>query len=251
MCCLSLRADCGLQGQAAMTDLEGGERPLSLALDAAVVLIFISVIYRAYKKGFVRTVVGLAGTIAAYIAAFLFCHPVGDWIDSTFMRKYVNNTIDSFAANNGAANPGLYSTAANGSVSSFDIANEILSQFGAKVTDALITAVSVPLSTLISRSIAFFIILAACMFVVGIITHMLNAIFKLPILGSLNAIAGAAVGVIEAVVILAILSTLMSLILSMCFLQGNQPISINTIESTHIFKYVYNANPLTYELLKT
>ncbi|CDZ24550.1 putative membrane protein [[Clostridium] cellulosi] len=222
---------------------------MSFVLDAAVVFIFISIVFRSYKRGFIRTAVGLVGTIAAYIIAFEFSYPLGNWIDSTFMQKYVNNTINGLASSNGVNSTGVFSVSKSPASSGANF-TDILTQFSSKAIDALISAASVPLSTLISRCIAFFIILSACMFVVETIIRMLDSIFKFPVLNPLNSIAGAAVGVIEAVIILAILSTLLSLILSLCSLQGNQLISINTIESTHIFKYVYNVNPLTYKLLK-
>jgi hypothetical protein len=227
---------------------------MSLFLDIITVAVFVVVIYRAFRKGFLRSLVELAGYIASFVVAYLLSNPVGQWIDNAFMNKFVTGSITQLATSSGNGNeafltkilesvPAVATTTMSGIGSS-------LGALGAKATASIVQAISMPLSQLISRTIAFFILLALCLAAVKIIAGVAGVFGKLPLIGALNSLAGAGIGVIQAIIIMFFISTLISLAVSIMALQNNPPITSSTINSTQIYKYVHNINPLTDMLLK-
>ncbi|HEX2937386.1 MAG TPA: CvpA family protein [Ruminiclostridium sp.] len=227
---------------------------MSFLLDAVTAIIFIVIIFGAYKKGFVRSLIELLGTVVSIIIAFQLSFPFGNWIDGTFMQKFVNNSITRLVSNNGNNSNEvinqLLSAVPKAAETTLSSLNNGLGTLGSKALEAVISAVSVPLSSLISRSMAFFIIFALCMVLLGIIAHATDVIFKLPVIGSINSLAGAVIGFVEAVIVIFIISAVISFSVSFFSLQKNPVITSNTIESTHIFKYINNINPLSGMLLK-
>lgn len=232
---------------------------MSLFLDCATVAIFVIAIVNGFRKGFVRSVIGLVGSIASLGLALWLSYPVGNWIDSTFMQKYVNNSITKLATSNNTYDitriNGILVALPNAvkqALSSVGI-NELdrqIGEVGKQASETVISAISAPLSLLISRTIAFFIIFIICLIILGIILHVLNVIFKLPVLGSVNSIAGAVVGFIEAFFVIFVLSTLLTLVMSFSSIGNKPPIDKAVVESTHVYKYVSNINPLSDMLLK-
>jgi len=230
-------------------------KTMSVFLDVLTVAVFIVVIYRAYKKGLIRTLVELVGFIAACVAAFLLSNPVGQWINKAFISRFVSGSITQFAKSGSESNTAFFTklvdslpVTVNKSLSGI---NTSLGTLGEKAMTQVINAVSVPLSSLISRCIAFFILLIICLVAIKIIANLSDIVKHMPIIGALNAIGGAAIGIAEAVLVMFLLSTLLSIAVSLMALQKNPPISTSTINSTYVYKYVYNVNPLTSMLLKT
>ena len=227
---------------------------MSIFLDVLTVVVFIVIIYRAYKKGIIRALIDLVGFAASFVVAFLLSEPIGKWIAGNFLNKLVSGTIKKNTTSSSAANGKFIAKLVGGIPDSIDKSltaiNVNLGSLGAKAMKSVVDAVSVPLASLISRGIAFFVILAICLVIVKILAHFSDIVRHLPVLGTLNALAGAAIGIVEAVIIMFVLCTLITLSISLMALQKNPPITKSTTDSTHIYKYIQNINPLTGMLLK-
>jgi uncharacterized membrane protein required for colicin V production len=227
---------------------------MSVFLDVLTVVVFIVTIFHAYKRGLVRALIELVGFIAAFAVAFWLSYPLGLWINSTFMNKFVSGSVTKLASSGGKGNTAFFTNLAaslpNAVNKTLTGINANLGALGEKAMTSLIKAVSVPLSSLISRGIAFFIILVICLAVIRIVAHLSDIVRHLPVIGTINALAGAAVGVAEAVIIMFLICTLMSIAISLMALQKNPPITSSTISATNVYKYVNNINPLTGMLLK-
>ena len=230
---------------------------MSIFLDILTVAVFIVTIYHAYKKGLVRTLIEFVGFIASFVVAFLLSNPLGQWIGNAFLNKFVSSSVTKLATSSGTSDTSgtaFLLKLASGLPGAVDKTltgiNAGLGTLGAKAMTSVITAVSVPLASLISRSIAFFIILIVCLVAIKIVAHISDIVRHMPVIGTINALAGAAIGVAEAVLVMFVLSTLLSLTISLMALQKNPPITNATINSTYVYKYVNNINPLTGMLLK-
>jgi uncharacterized membrane protein required for colicin V production len=102
----------------------------------------------------------------------------------------------------------------------------------------------------LSRGLAFFILLALCLVAVSFVARLSDAVIHIPVLGTINGLGGALVGVIEAMVMMFFISTLLALLISVMALAKDPPITFSQVNATHIYKYVYDLNPLTGILLK-
>ena len=228
---------------------------MAVILDVITVLVYIIVIYHAYKRGLLRAVINVVGFIASFVISFLFCQPLGNWIDSAFLNKFVHGSLSQLNSSQSGASSAaffqqLISTMPAAMSKSLQDATPQLKSIGQKTAASVIDAVSAPLSSVLSRGIAFFVILALCLVLVGFLARISDAVVHIPILGKLNSIGGAVVGIFEAMIVMLIISTLLSLVISLMAIQKNPPITNSTVNSTYIYKYVHNINPLTGMLLK-
>lgn len=227
---------------------------MSIFLDVVTVVVFITVIYHAYKKGLVKALVELVGFIAACVVAFLLSGPIGQWIDSAFIGKLVHGSVSQLAASSGKDNASFLASLVGSLPTSMGKPlagiGAGLGALGAKALAAVVQAISMPLASVISRGIAFFILLVILLTLVGILGHLSDAVRRIPVVGTLDGLLGAVVGVAEALIVMFFISTLFSLVVSLMALQKTPPITVNTINSTYVYKYVNNINPLTGMLLK-
>ena len=67
---------------------------MKILLDILVLLIIGLSVYLGWKRGFIKTVIGLVGMLLVFTLAWRLSYPVGDFID----RKVVNPSLRSSAA---------------------------------------------------------------------------------------------------------------------------------------------------------
>lgn len=228
---------------------------MGLFLDVLTVLVFIFVIYNAYKKGLLRAIIDLVGFIAAFVVSYVLSDPLGKWIDSAFLGKYVHGSIEQLTASSGSTSQAVlfkqFADKLPGDLAnSLDHISSGLGSAGAKAMEGIVNSVTMPLASVLSRGFAFFILLALCLVAVSFIARLSDAVINIPVLGTINGLGGAVVGVFEAMLMMFFISTLLALLISVMALAKNPPITFAQVNSTHIYKYVYAMNPLTGILLK-
>jgi uncharacterized membrane protein required for colicin V production len=240
-----------------------------------VVVVFVIIVFTSYRKGFIRSVIELAGYLASFVVSYIFSAPFGKWIFSTFLQPVVSGQIKDYivsniaskatAQANGALDSSGIASFANNIPGAFKsmlgnynistdtlhiIAGSAIKSSSQSAADVLITNVINPITQIISRGIAFAIIFALCMIAVQIIASLSNGVSKIPIIGSVNRIGGAVVGVLKSVIVLLIIATCIAVIIPVLSLQKNPVITQANVSNSTIFKAIYNNNPLTQMLLK-
>lgn len=208
---------------------------MSIMLDVVTAVIIIAVVCKGAAKGFLSALAELAGFVVSLIAAAAFSGPFGSFIYTNFLKDAVHSAVESAAnakiAGSGAALAKLastYSAAKNAAV------NDAANQAG----------------LLIGRGIAFFIILILCLIIVGLIARAFRGVNRLPVLGALNRLAGAVLGVVTAMLVVFVLCTALSAMMPLFAAQKDPVITTSTIDSTYLFKYIYHNDPLGNILLK-
>jgi uncharacterized membrane protein required for colicin V production len=223
---------------------------MSIFLDVMTVFVFIVIIYRSYKRGIIKTIINFVGCIASFVMAYFLSLPLGNWLNTTFVYKYVSGKIMEAAKSNDLINSQFFKDFVGSVPKTIEKAlyatNSTLGALGEKVLKSVVEAVAVPLSQLISREIAFFIILFVCLIIISIIVRASDVIRRVPVIGTLNALAGAAVGVAEAFILMFIICAFVSIMLSFMSLQKNPLFTSSVIDSTHIYQYINNINPLKF-----
>jgi len=182
---------------------------VSLAIDIILAIIIILPVILGIKRGFVKTVMGLVSVLIAICASYIltpYLSPLcRDKIVEPYMRTPVESQIESMLDASGET----FDTESLENLSEIpDVVKNICDTFGIDIQDIKSNeeidkqspdqSISDHITELIlSRTayiIAFISVFIAAAIVLRIITIILCAICKMPILNSINRIAGAVFG---------------------------------------------------------
>ncbi len=182
---------------------------MSLAIDIILAIIIILPVILGIKRGFVKTVMGLVSVLIAICASYIltpYLSPLcRDKIVEPYMRTPVESQIESMLDASGET----FDTESLENLSEIpDVVKNICDTFGIDIQDIKSNeeidkqspdqSISDHITELIlSRTayiIAFISVFIAAAIVLRIITIILCAICKMPILNSINRIAGAVFG---------------------------------------------------------
>lgn len=105
--------------------------------------------------------------------------------------------------------------------------------------DAIISNVIEPIVIVPVKVILFLVIFTVCAALLEAIASATKLINKIPVISSVNELAGALLGLLKSFLILLVISVLIQFLISVT---GNTLVFINTetIENTILFKYIYN-----------
>lgn len=217
---------------------------MSVILDALTVLIILATIWLSYRRGFLYTIIGLVGYVLSVLAAMALSAPLGSWIYThllqnillTHAKNYISGqTLSSFTETFGQSiqkfAPGLNLTT-------------LFQQGTGQVENATIQTVIQPIGIAIGRSIAFIVLFFLFIAAVHIFENLSLAVSHVPILGTLNRIGGAVLGIVKALLVLFVLCTLLSALQPLLTF-SNVPLTTTVINQTTVFKYFYEMNPFS------
>lgn len=193
-------------------------------VDLILIACFFLMVIIAAKKGFAKIIMNIGATILSFIAAYTLSRPAADFLYEQFVRSMIENSIaDKLEENTsatdaltqarsiaelvpeGLVNLGdklglnistLFENLTNADFSSGNIAEV--------VTDSVFKPIVIVLMTAVCGLIIF--ILAS--FIFGLIAKLINKVFKLPLIKSVNKGLGALLGVVEGIIFLLIICTL-------------------------------------------
>lgn len=231
---------------------------MSIFLDIATVAILAYIIYRSYKKGLVRVIIEVIGYLASLIIAYFLSSSVGGWIYTLLLKPVVSDHVSDAISQQTAAQSSQLASQLSGYAQFFSLGGgdpnqvigDALKAGGGSATNTIMDTLVAPVLMSVGRIIAFVIIFAICMIVVRLIARAADVVFKIPLIRQINELGGAAVGAVKAVLVMFVVCTLVTISLPIFSMQEKPPITNNTIDSTYVFKYIYQVNPLTQLLLK-
>ncbi len=226
----------------------------SLILDLILILFFLFYVFRGYKKGLISSLFGLFGTIITLILSNILSTSIAAYLYDNFIRESIINSVVK-----------ELETGSNGFISSLqDTLNNLpvflqnsLFNSGVKVNDLnqalrmdiYVAAKSVSdLLRPVVVGILQLVVFVALFFIFKILFSFLSRTFdklnRLPIMGNVNKMLGAGFAFLQAIVLIYILCTVIKLVSSFnsdidmyIFNQAN-------INSSLLFKCIYNFNPL-------
>lgn len=199
--------------------------PMNIILDVALGLILLSILYNSWRRGFIVSLIRLAGTIAGFVLASFLKGPIAEWGYNTFLEErveqYVSDALlsqgDAFSAalsgldhaGSAAAQllSGLLAERGLDFYSSQDagqMGKEILGRITEKGMDpaAAIAQVAVrPLVMTILETAVFFLLLFVAGMLVRIIANVGLGINRIPVVGGLNRAAGLICGAAYALLV--------------------------------------------------
>ena len=206
-----------------------------MILDIILGLIILASAVYGYKRGFIKSIWGIAAwgiTIAAVYAAM---NPAIALLNGTKTAVNINNSIYTAVADKLTADNNLSLSQATGlpewavkGISLNDVIDnsvEITAHTAADtITDTVIKIIA---------SVGLFIIIRA---VLGILFGIINAVFHLPLLNGANRLLGAALSVVGAMIIVYIAAAAVAMFAN--------PSIYEHIEKTYIVKEIFDNNIL-------
>lgn len=214
----------------------------SFAVDLVLVLIFAGTVLHARRRGFVNAVSGLLSLIGAFIAAKMFGFILEGYLYRTVLAPLitdaaakalsdaalaVSTSLDAALAAVTAQAQQLAATAAGlgvpvdiGALLPEAVADaSVLGEVTAHVTDA----VAAPIARQLSCAAAFVILFLAVYLILRLVFGMLDIVMRLPILRTLNRMAGSICGILLGAGYAFVAAHLLSLILGILVTKGTLP----------------------------
>jgi uncharacterized membrane protein required for colicin V production len=223
----------------------------SILLDVALIALIVIPIGMGIHNGFVKTVVRFAGFFISLLVAF-----IGSRFLASLLSGMLRNTMIDYTTQKIGESVGGDLTAAivqfQESVPSLlqnwiswmgtpeQIAQKISStteQTAVNAATGITDAVILPLVTTLFQIILFLILLTLCGFLVKYIARAMGIVNRIPVIGTLNGIAGGIFGLLEGILIVFIILSIGGFILSLI------PTGQEILHQTVLFEFLSGLNP--------
>ncbi len=199
--------------------------------DLAVVLIILFSAASAYHHGFFRSMVSLLGTGVSFLVGLMYSGPAARWCYANWLEEGVREGVREGIASSGTRSfetvllriddiltrlPPLVSDAVRSQLKADSLEvwyeNMIRANSG-DVATALTEGVVGPIVTTVLQILAFCIIFLICSIVVRFAAGLLGRLRSVPVLGSVDGVAGALFGVARGVLYCFVLAAVLWLLI--------------------------------------
>lgn len=237
----------------------------SLILDGIIILIVAVAIFRGARKGLITAIFDMFMFLAAIIIAAVFKNPVAQYIMKTPIFESAKTTVTN-ALVNAIKNAGE-SIDTSGMIAAFEKDNAglvgVIEMFGGDMSsvqsyvESYVTEtgdslaentarfIMEPAANACSQVIAFAIVFLAALIALWLLHKLLNLVFKLPILSTVNKAGGVVIGFAAAFLYSSLFVALAAPLLSNPELFGFT-LPENFIENSYIFSYLHKNNIFYY-----
>lgn len=238
---------------------------MGLIIDIIAIAFVLISSFVAYKKGFVKTFFGFISVILAVLVACCFSKPVANHLKaSTEIDEWIIQSVTSIGENSESLNEKEYTILSgdnisgeiviekeNSSEESENIFNgeivtfiEDLPEVVGNVVDIeemknqTISNVSIKIADVVISILAWIIIYFAVRIVVAVVAAIFDGIMSIPILKSINNLAGLVIGFVMGIFRIYLLLAIIYFISNII----NTAFFINIIQTTSIINAMYNNN---------
>lgn len=191
---------------------------ISLICDIVLALLFVLIVADGYRKGFIKSLLGLACVLIAAVCASLLTPPVSAWLSDKYVEDAVKDTVSSSIhtviddSDSTDKSEGLFSAIDKFVIGDSGAATDkYVSQIlDSTLSDDAVDSVSGEIAKTISRplcnSAAFFIIFIISSLLVRIVASLLDGVFRLPVLKQANKLLGLVFGLLCALIFMMVVS---------------------------------------------
>ncbi len=233
---------------------------MAIILDVALVLIFVLAIWIGYRRGFIKTIAGVAAFVVALVVASMLAAPLAAWSYDTVIEPPIRTAVEEQITAAGAniieqvhaayeAMPAVVQNLlAQAGIADAEALNEYVAS-SASVNPAyrvmdVIRPVVLPLVEVVC-SLLLFIVTSI---VAGLLLKVLDVVAKLPLLKQLNKSLGLLGGVLSGLMWVLLVVTLLQIVAA--FGAPGSAVSLATIDNTILISRVAAINPLAGTLLE-
>lgn len=232
---------------------------MSLAIDALILFSAIIIIWLGAKRGFIRSFMGLISGVVSAVAAYAFTPVVSEYIKVYFLKdriaQGIAETLRSLAFDTDTDLYNLDRLAADRPEPFLDILKRYGINAGSfsdnirgitgcteDVVNGYAEQIAKPVTDLISSVIAFAVLFIACLFILSLLTSLLDLIFRLPVLRGANMFFGFLLGAVEAAFIVCVLASVISVLVSALGAIDTTQFGSDIIEDTVICRRIIESN---------
>lgn len=161
------------------------------SLDFICILISLLSGIAGYKRGAINTLISFGGFIASFVIAWIFSPLLADWLIQSGVLNGLFETI-----NVEAVSQSLIDLGAQQSGLTTSLLGDALISGGQSVVDQSLTAIAGLIRHGIAQSISFGIIVLGVTILCWILQIIFFGITKMPVIGTINRLAGTLLGLI-------------------------------------------------------
>lgn len=208
--------------------------------DAVIVVIFLLFIILGVKRGFVRSVLDLVGTLAAMLVSMWFSGIAAQWFFSTFLQESLTRQIAEAlqaapAADAADAVLSVVPEILRGGLEAFGITSDAINQAVAGTSGqaaAAVVAVLSPMVVSVLRGLFALVLFVFLLVIFRILSGVVCRIFRLPVLRQLDKGLGILLGVAQAALITVLLCFCAQALISV-----SSPWLVETIQASQVYQF--------------
>lgn len=231
----------------------------SIILDLAVVLIVIGTVIFSAVKGLAGMLLHLAAMVAAAVLAFSLASPVADFTFRVGVEPAVTEKVEETLREGGGRSleeqvngvfdslPGfVVNILESAGVSKESMQQSFRENMGAdahdsaqRITESAFRPAVTPLLYVLCLLVLFLVFFA----VLSVAASMLEKLFHLPVIGTVNHVLGGVLGLVKAAVVLLVLSLCVAFSISVTH-NESKALNREAVESTYLYRTIEEYNPL-------
>lgn len=233
---------------------------MAYILDGAVIIIFLLAVFIGYRRGFFKSIIQLAGCIAAVLIASSLSMPLAsglydqffsDSVQQQISKEIEKSGVDSVETALGGVLTDLPGPVTN-ALTMFNLGTP--AQIKDKLSGSLDGTVAQlskeiegkvvrPAAVSLMRILCFFILFIIFMVLVGIAASVIGRVFKLPVLRQTDGMLGALLGAVQGIVLVFVAVTVMSLIAASS--KSDDKLTRAAMNDTILVHSIEKVNPMT------
>ena len=208
--------------------------------DAIILVIFLLFIILGVKRGFVRSVLDLVGTLAAMLVSMWFSGIAAQWVFSTFLQESLTRQIAEAlqaapAADAAEAVLSVVPEILRGGLEAFGITSDAINQAVAgtsgQAAEAVVAVLS-PMVVSLLRALFSLVLFVFLLVIFRILSGVVCRIFRLPVLRQLDKGLGILLGVAQAALITVLLCFCAQALISV-----SSPWLVETIQASQVYQF--------------
>lgn len=208
-------------------------------IDILALLIMLLSVYIGFKKGFLKTITGLASLVLSLILAITFYPLVSDFIMKTPVYNTVYESTTSVLAGENAENEEV----TENETGKLNLPKDLTRKIEKSVDDAkgeVTSTVAETTAGIAVKIVSILLIFILARIAIAIISLLAQLIRKLPIIGGFDSLLGAVFGIIRGLLIVYVLLMCVTFIASM----SPDNAIVKGVKESEVVKLMYNDNAL-------
>lgn len=230
-------------------------------LDAIVLLLVGLAVFFGYRHGFLKSVVQIAGVIAAFVLALTCSSPLASWTFDGFMSEGIeaqlNEALVGVTEVPSAENLGEMLTGLPAPVvsllenstqlqSALDNLDDSVAATTATLVDTLLTNIIRPIVVSLLQFVFFIVLFVVLSLVARLLAKLIKPVTKLPLIRQIDGTLGAVLGAVKGILFVLIFTAFIQLIAA----TGTESslLSLDVLDSTVLTRWVLSINPILHAI---
>ena len=187
---------------------------MGIVIDIIIAAVCIFTVYKAYRNGLVKSVVGFAKGIVSLVSAYAFTPALSEYFYDKFVLEHISGGIADSISSVARSEGGKFNLDKMFSEKP-DVLEQIIDRYGTdeaklgemckgftegteETVDSIAEYIASPIASGISTAVAFILLFVGIFLALSIVTYIVDAVFHLPVLKGVNKLFGILFGVGEA-----------------------------------------------------